>query len=168
MLRLAGLLLIAACCSGAGMLASCRLSGRVLALEGCMGFLEALCQELRYTLARTEDLLLALGERGSFSQLDFVRESARLTGEGMEFPLAWKQAVERSALPLDKEDRRVLNQVGELLGASSAEGQLSQLAHCQRLLGQQREAAQAEKASKGNLFRSLGVLGGAAVFILMI
>lgn len=168
MLRLAGLLLIAACCSGVGLLASFRLSSRVQALEGCLGFLEALCEELRYTLARTEDLLLALGERASFVQLDFIREAARLTGEGMEFPAAWKRAVEGSSLPLEAADRRVLSQVGELLGSSSAEGQLSQLSHCRRLLAEQREDALAQKASKGNLFRSLGVLSGAGLFILLL
>lgn len=72
--------------------------------------------------------------------------------------------VDGSALPLEPEDRRVLGQVGELLGASSAEGQLAQLAQCQRLLEEQRAQAQEEKTSKGNLFRSLGMLGGAGLF----
>lgn len=125
MLRLAGLLLIAACCSGAGILASCRLSNRVLALESCLSFVQALCEELRYTLARTEDLLLSLGSGGRFAKLDFIGNAARLTKEGMDFPTAWHTAVDGSALPLEPEDRRVLGQVGELLGASSAEGQLA-------------------------------------------
>ncbi|PWL62543.1 MAG: hypothetical protein DBY34_03020 [Oscillospiraceae bacterium] len=168
MLRLAGLLLIAACCSGAGILASCRLSNRVLALESCLSFVQALCEELRYTLARTEDLLLSLGERGRFAKLDFIGNAARLTKEGMDFPTAWHTAVDGSALPLEPEDRRVLGQVGELLGASSAEGQLAQLAQCQRLLEEQRVQAQEEKTSKGNLFRSLGMLGGAGLFILFL
>ena len=162
MLRLAGLLLIAACCSGTGILASCRLSNRVLALESCLSFVQALCEELRYTLARTEDLLLSLGERGRFAKLDFIGNAARLTKEGMDFPTAWHTAVDGSALPLEPEDRR------ELLGASSAEGQLAQLAQCQRLLEEQRAQAQEEKTSKGNLFRSLGMLGGAGLFILFL
>lgn len=168
MLRLAGLLLIAACCSGTGILASCRLSNRVLALESCLSFVQALCEELRYTLARTEDLLLSLGERGRFAKLDFIGNAARLTKEGMDFPTAWHTAVDGSALPLEPEDRRVLGQVGELLGASSAEDQLAQLAQCQRLLEEQRAQAQEEKTSKGNLFRSLGMLGGAGLFILFL
>ena len=86
----------------------------------------------------------------------------------MDFPTAWHTAVDGSALPLEPEDRRVLGQVGELLGASSAEGQLAQLAQCQRLLEEQRAQAQEEKTSKGNLFRSLGMLGGAGLFILFL
>ena len=86
----------------------------------------------------------------------------------MEFPQAWQQALEESNLPITPEDRRILGQVGDLLGSFDAEGQLSQLAYCQTLLQQQYQQALTEKNTKSQLFRSLGVLSGVGICILLL
>ncbi len=123
--------------------------------------MQALCEELRYTLARTR-ICFSPGERGRFAKLDFIGNAARLTKEGMDFPTAWHTAVDGSASLWNRRTGGFLAR-GELLGASSAEGQLAQLAPVPAPLEEQRQA-QEEKPPRGTCSRSLGCWG-AGLFI---
>ena len=158
MLRLAGLLLIAACCSGTGILASVPVyPTRVLAL-GCLSFVQALCEELRYTLARTEDLLLSLGS-GKVRQVGLHRQCGPASPKrGWISP---RRGTPRWMVPPSLWNRRTGGFLarGELLGASSAEGQLAPLAPVPAPFGGAARPGPGGKTSKGNLFPQLGMLG---------
>lgn len=95
---------------------------------------------------------------------------------GALFPQALAhQAGGRGGKGLAIHKRQRLDIHAHLMGGESHSSQTShglgeddQLAQCQRLLEEQRAQAQEEKTSKGNLFRSLGMLGGAGLFILFL
>lgn len=88
----------------------------------------------------------------------------------MPFPDAWKQGLQetKQQMNLEQEDWSILSMIGGLLGSMDAKGQLNELTMVQSMLTQNLEAAKQSQTEKGKLYRSLGVLSGIGLAILMI
>lgn len=144
------------------------LSGRVSELENAILFLEKTQTFLKYGQVPTEELLSRLSEQEKFQGLGFIKAALRLMQKGMPFPVAWKQALlEQRGGKLKPADRDILTGVGDILGGSDAESQISGLELTAELLRQNYKEALEEKNTGGKLYRSLGFLIGigAAIFI---
>ena len=82
---------------------------------------------------------------------------------------AWEAAV-RSNLPytaLNSDDQEVLVSFGKMLGQSDVEGQMRNIDLTIEQLRLQQEKAEGARKKSAKLYRSLGLLGGAAVVILL-
>lgn len=82
------------------------------------------------------------------------------------FHVAWTAAVERESA-LQPEERALLAELGEVLGTTDTDGQLSQLLLFQTRADVLVTQAQARYETKGKLYRTLGLLGGAAAAVLL-
>ncbi|MDD2955215.1 MAG: stage III sporulation protein AA [Oscillospiraceae bacterium] len=98
-----------------------------------------------------------------------TREDAEAVRQGVPFPQAWVQAVEKEEkrLALSPQDTGCLRQWGDFLGAADLESQLEQLRLARAVLERQREEAWERQNSLGRLYGTLGVLGGAFAVILL-
>lgn len=108
---------------------------------------------------------LAAGGRGEFAQ--HLRKCA---AEETDMRKAWARAVKELSgrAYCGEEELAILSELGEKLGTCSAEGQLSLLrlysVRLDRLYGQATENAD----KKGRLYRSGGILAGAAAAVLLL
>ena len=66
------------------------------------------------------------------------------------------------------EEKHILLDLGNLLGTTDIEGQLSCISAQLALMSSLREQRAAEYRQKGRLYRSLGVMAGISVGIIMI
>ena len=79
----------------------------------------------------------------------------------------WRKALDgQRDIPID--ERRILSRLGELLGTSDIEGQLSSIALLEDELMTVKERREENYRRRGKLFRSVGVLAGAMTGILVI
>ena len=158
----AGLLL----CTGvlAGCAAARRLERRAALLRLLRRLLTEMMQELADTLPLTAELLKHLAANPLFLPLQFLQEAAT---EADHFPQSWQNAVNRdTALPADAAS--VLVTVGQTLGSMPLEGQLAALRLCLERLGTLQTEAETRAAEKGNLCRSMGILGALFFTILLL
>lgn len=69
---------------------------------------------------------------------------------------------------LKAEERNILSELGRNIGKSNTEGETAVLALAQTRLESVLESASEEKKRKGRLYRTLGIMLGAAVGIMLI
>ena len=142
---------------------------RVRALECCITLVELIKAELLYTLAQPASLMRELQKRQAVKELSFLSRCDTLCRQGIAFPIAWRESVQESGktMSLLAEDNELLLQMGELLGSTSLQGQIDQLERLKEQFHLQRERALEKYQTSGRLYRSLGILGGLAVVILL-
>ena len=169
-LKTAGLALIFIVCSAAGVAAAARLSRRVSQLESILGAVSFIATEIRYFSSPVEDLLDKACRSNEFGRLkifDICRTRMELT---RDFEASWATAVQdaRPYLCIDDGDAQVLTQFGGELGKTDVEGQLANCSRCEELLSVRLASAREDRACKGRMYRSLGVLAGVFLVILFI
>lgn len=171
MLKLMGLGVIIVSCIVTGQLLSMQLEARLRDLEGIAAALRALCTEIEYARKPLPVAWKELAERyGGSAGVLFARASQLFgTDETPTAGSAWSLAVRdrRDQLAINEEDVRVLLTLGPVLGTSSGDDQVRHLRLVDERLEEQIAWARADSRRRGRLCRSLGVLGGILVAVIL-
>ena len=81
---------------------------------------------------------------------------------------AWKQAIDNTELNISKEDKEVLKSLSKLLGKTSIEGQISEIELTSEFLDTQIKKAELEQTKNEKLYRTLGLVGGLGLVIILL
>jgi len=166
MLKTLALALLFLACGGTGAMISRGMLLRVRELERGLRMIASLRAQLQFSRPPLPQMLAEVC--GQSQRPAFLPHCLARMGEGIAFPLAWHGAVESHGGPgLREEDRQQLLALGELLGASDAEGQREALLVQESLLQTQLEQARARRDTCGRAIFMLGILGGLTVMILL-
>ena len=159
-----GIVLAASCC---GIYFSAALKDRIISLKRISCMLEEIFILLKYRSATVYEILETLRRDERFAELSFLNEQ-KFSADN-SFQQVWCEAVERN-IPkgLKKSDAELLSDVGRKLGTSDLEGQLSALELRQAELNSAISAAEEEYRRKAKLYRSLGVLAGVFIAIMLV
>lgn len=163
-MKLLGAMLLLGAGTLLGSRAAKQLECRARFLRLLRQLLDALRTELRSTLPLTADLLRKTAAQPAYAGLHFLQRAA---ADADRFPLSWEDALLHDS-SLDPDMRAVLETVGQTLGSTTLEGQLSALQLCQERLAAMQSDAEAIAKTKGNLYRSMGVLGAMFFVILLL
>jgi len=164
MLKTLALALIFLACGGTGALISRGMLARVRELERSLQMVASLRAQLQFSRPPLPQMLAAVC--GQSQRPAFLPHCLARMREGMAFPAAWRAAVEAGA-GLRGEDRLPLLSLGELLGASDAEGQREALLVQEALLQTQLDQARARRDTRGRASLMLGILAGLTLMILL-
>lgn len=144
---------------------SARLSKRVTELENAISLVGLLGSTLRYTMAPMETVVGRLSAMADMPA--FLERCHALCAAGGVFPTAWALALAQTPTALDDDDRKVLLHLGTVLGATDLDGALGELDYAGFLLKQRYGEAKARKQQLGTMYRTLGVLAGVGIVILL-
>ena len=150
-----------------GMYFSAALKNRVIALKRMNYMLEEIYIMLKYRSATVYEIAEALSRDQRFAEFGFLQELA-FSSEST-FQQSWCEAVENH-IPngINKSDSELLMNIGRQLGTSELEGQISGVKLWQAELDSALAAAQEEYSRKAKLYRSLGVLTGVFIAIMLV
>ena len=81
---------------------------------------------------------------------------------------AWNMAVDTNILSINEEDRSILKNLSKLLGQTDIDGQINQIELTSRFLDEQIAKAEKEKAKSEKMYRTLGMVIGLAIVIILI
>jgi stage III sporulation protein AB len=136
--------------------------------------LQALMQMLENEMSYLSNLLSEAFNRiysGSDSDTAILfREAAnKLSTAGITAAEAWERATEENyiKLSLNKEDKAILLAFGKMLGNSDLEGQLNNIRLVTSQLRHQEIKAEEMKRKNEKMYRSLGVLSGLAIAVVL-
>ncbi|MCM1334584.1 MAG: stage III sporulation protein AB [Bacteroides sp.] len=144
-----------------------RLKKRVEQLRLLIGTLEECSALMRYRALPTDELIRALCARPALSGSAFLRLLGDETEGETALREAWSRAAEEAPY-FSEDDRRILFYLGERLGTTDSDGQLSLFALCRTFA--EKNLADAEEAyrGKGTLVKKTAILCGAAAAILIL
>lgn len=80
---------------------------------------------------------------------------------------AWNNSVEENE-NFNDEDKEILKMFGKLLGKTDKKGQLSEIDITQEFIEKQIEKAEQEKIKNSKLYKTLGVISGVGIIIILI
>jgi stage III sporulation protein AB len=172
MIKIAGALLVLLAFSGLGNAYASDVRRRLKALYQCRNLAILLQGQIRYAgLDLAESLTEASGHLdGPFR--DFCRNLAEKikTMPGQDIATLWRYHTERDLKEsgMKKEDRELFAEIGVMLGYLDGESQYRHLENYRERLDRAIGQAETETASKCRLYRSLGVLGGMFLTILLL
>lgn len=163
------IMLAASFCVFIGIVKSSALKNRALELLEVSLMLEKIEVYLTYEKLPTKEIVQALAENESLSRLKFLRDCMTTTNENIPFPVIWRQALEenKNNMDLTADDRKIIHMLGTNLGSSDVKTQLNSIEMLKNLTKQALDEAQQGKEQKGKLYRSLGVLGGIGITLLL-
>ena len=106
-------------------------------------------------------------KRENFSELGFISKLSDEYSAEIDFHSQWRRLLTNEA-DIPHEEKRILLDFGELLGTSDIDGQLDGITALRSLMQERYEQRSAEYHSKAKLYRSVGVLTGVMVGIMVI
>lgn len=168
LLKITGLALVGLCAVLGGYSMSLKLMQRVKALELALAVLDAISAELGYSLAPPDALIARLAQRDDFAQIPYLVQCDALCRGGTAFPQAWRCAVQEAHGYLTAQDARILEGLSQVLGQCGLAETLTGIARAQGFLETALCEARDVARERGKLYRTLGMLSGAFLIILLI
>lgn len=167
MLKAVCIFVIILSASFGGMYFSSALKNRVVTLKRINYMLEEIYVMLRYRSATVYEIAESLSKDERFTEFAFLRDIAFSSGK--PFQQSWCEAVENH-IPcgINKSDTELLISIGKQLGTSDLDGQMNTIKLRQAEVGTAISAAEDEYSRKAGLYRSLGVLSGVFIAIMLI
>ena len=142
------------------------LSERVSSLERVLRLVGHLRDRLKFLRPSVRALVQNAAAVEDFGELGFLDSCRDMMETGMDFPAAWKQSARQAAVP-DKEAREILAGLGDILGGSDLESQLSAVALCENRLELRLSEARENAAQHKKLYCTLGALAGVGAAIIL-
>lgn len=164
-MKLFGCFILVVASGAIGYAASEQLSKRVARLRLLLRMVNDMMNLLRYTLPTVDEMLHMLMEQSCYASLLFLRNAANMESP-LCFPERWEKAILQQPMP--QEERTLLLHIGQTLGSTDLDGQLSALGLCKEQLNGLVQQAEEKQRSHAAMYRSMGLLTGLFLVILLI
>ena len=152
----------AGCVAGAAF--SLRLREKCLICNWIGDILRKTSIYIRYTGLDVYEIVEKL--KMELPEIEFIGKLPCRFEEGQNFHSLWQKALDDEELP--KEEYLLLSEFGNILGTSDIEGQLAAIASLTERAEQLRKTRSESYLRKGKMYRSVGVLAGVMVGILVV
>ncbi len=88
--------------------------------------------------------------------------------KGTNIHKSWEKTISKAESNLDNEDKKILIDMGKILGATDIDGQVSNIRITSSFIDKQIEKAEKEKEKNVKMFRTLGIVSGLTIIIILI
>lgn len=157
---------------GIGLLKAKTYENRVYHLQELITTLKVMESEMKYRLDPLPDLFLRISKVKNGMSAALLETAGTLLKNqtARDLPECWKEAVETAyrESALNKEDKRILADLGIELGRTDMESQSGMFQRTLSLLEAQAAEAAGEQKVKGKMYKSLGTAIGILIVILLI
>ena len=120
---------------------------------------------MQYQMSTLGELLDTFSNRSVYQEFQFLSQTAAHMQQQTPFVQAWSEQVQAEK-HLSPEVKEVLLELGEELGTTDLEGQLSALSQAHIQLQRFQNTYRVTYQKKGKLYRSLGLLAGLLLAVL--
>lgn len=150
-----------------GILFSKKYSKREKELKDMKSALNMFATKIKFTYEPIPNLFLEISNKigGNVGKI-FERASNRMKEESAG--AAWNNSFLDVPNNLLEEDVVILKNLGRLLGQTDLEGQISEIEVVSQFLNTQLENAKQEKLKNEKMYRTLGIISGLAIAIILI
>lgn len=170
--KLAGCIIVIISCTFLGFMLSFECKKRPQQLRELQVLLQMLENQIGYLSDVLIDAFEKISRNGTSQACIFFNKSAEILKKdgSMGASQAWELSVRQNIrkTSLNREDEEILIAFGKILGSSDIEGQIKNIRLVMEQLKLQEVKAEENRRSYEKMYRSLGVLSGVALVILLI
>jgi stage III sporulation protein AB len=172
LLKITGSIIVVLSCSFIGFVLSQDLKKRPGQLRELQGLLQMFENQITYLSDIIVEAFERISRAGRCEMCVFFSRTAEILKKdgSCGAPGAWERAVRECirATSLSKEDEEILHAFGRSLGNTDLEGQVKNIRLTLSQLKAQEEKAEENRDRNERMYKSLGLLGGAAIVILLL
>ena len=154
-------------CSLIGILISRKYTNRVNELKEFKNALNLFKTKIRYTYEPIPEIFSEISENISPCVSTVFKQAAGKM-DVLAAGEAWNLALKMDNLNINEEDRNALKNLSKLLGKTDLQGQLSQIEMTSDFLDEQILKAERERNKNEKMYRTLGMILGMAIVIILI
>lgn len=162
------LLFVFAICSWIGFLFSRQYQYREKELKELKNAFHLLETKIRFTAIPLPEIFEEIAKTSSVTTIAELFRKASCQMQEKNAKEAWEIAVEQMEGNLKEEDRRMMKEFGRLLGKTDIDGQMSQIELTKSFLEEQIEKAKLDRKKNEKLYKSLGMVAGLAIVIVLV
>lgn len=152
-------------CSYLGLEKSKNYSKRVEELQRIKNGLNFFKSKIEFTYEPVKDILEGISNSVYQNEENiFYKAKQYMTKNNVN--IAWNNAVDEET-KISKEDKDILKMFGKLLGKTDKKGQISEIDLSLNFIEKQIQKAESEKNKNAKLYKSLGVLIGCGITIIL-
>lgn len=170
--KIAGSVIVLLSCSFIGFVLSNDLKKRPRQLRELQGLLQMFENQIAYLSDVIVEAFERISRVGRCETCIFFSRTAGILREdgSCGAPAAWEKAVRECIrlTSLNKEDEEILSAFGKSLGNTDLEGQIKNIRLTLSQLKVQEEKAEEYRNRNERMYKSLGLLGGATIVILLL
>lgn len=161
------LIIIAFLSSYIGIIISNKYKNRVYELKEIKKALSIFETKIKYTYEPIPDIFKEISKNLK-PNIGQIFENASIKMENNTAKYAFNQAIEESSSSMNKEDLEVIKGLSKLLGKTDIDGQVNQIVLTNKFIDAQIEKAQIEYEKNAKMYRTLGVISGLALIIILV
>ena len=150
-----------------GILSASKYKNRVVDLKEMQSALNMLETKIKFTYSPLPDIFEEISEHVN-PNISHVFRMASIKMDSMNATDAWEQAIDISYTNLNKEDISTVKGLGKLLGKTDVEGQISEIELVKKFLEIQIDKAENECNKNEKLYKTLGIVSGMGIVIILI
>lgn len=150
-----------------GMLISSKYKNRLNDLKELKSILNIMNTKIRYTYEPIGEIAFEISQMNNTNVGKLFGEFSSLL-KTRTITEAWNIAIDTYGNNFSKEDKNIIKGLGKMLGKTDMDGQLSQIAQTHEFLYMQIEKAEKDKQKNEKLYKSLGMVIGIAIIIILI
>lgn len=154
-------------CSLIGILVSKKYINRVNELKEFKNALNLFKTKIRYTYEPIPDIFKEISENVN-SNISEVFKNAANKMDILTAGDAWNLALKIDTLNINDEDRNVLKNLSKLLGKTDLQGQINQIEMTSDYIEEQIQKAEKERNKSERMYRTLGMIIGMAIVIILV
>lgn len=170
--KIAGSIIVILSCSFLGFILSRDCSRRPQQLRELQGLLQMFENQISYLSDIITEAFERIGRVSGSGTGIFFNKTVEILKDGIisNASEAWEQAVKQCirTTALNREDEEIMLSFGKLLGNTDIEGQVKNIRLTLGQLELQESKAEESRKRNENMYRSLGMLGGIAVVIVLL
>ena len=151
-------------CSLIGILISKKYVNRVNELREFKNALNIFKTKIKYTYEPLPEIFAEIIDSNISSVFKTASDKMNICAAGE----AWDLALKMDELNIDEEDRNILRNLGKLLGKTDMQGQVNQIEMTSDFLDKQIRKAENQKDKSEKMYRTLGMIIGIAIVIMLI
>lgn len=159
--------LIVAITTYIGILISKKYVNRVKQLKDLKLKLLELKNKMKFTYEPLGNIFLELSKNGEEKVRNVFKE-IYINMNKKSLKEVWNKAFDSEQLSFTKEDREIIKELGNLLGKTDLEGQVSKLEVTDLFIDMQIEKGENERRKSEKMYKSLGVIFGIALVIILV
>lgn len=166
-IKLIGMIIITASTTLTGIYASNQLSEHKKRIQVMILMIDRIASLIEFRALKTGDILKTIASDKSFESLEFLKTADEYYNKGYSFYESWNQAVMSDEKAGDEEKQQLIT-LGNSLGTSNIKGQLSMLKIYRQNMENIFNTFSQESMNKGKLYRSLGILAGVFISVMLV
>lgn len=138
----------------------------LISIKSALNILE---NKIRFTQAPLEEIFKNISHNCSEKNIKniFEKISADIN-QNKNIHKSWENTINKIETNLNNEDKKILIDMGKILGATDVEGQISNIKITTSFIDKQIEKAEEEKCKNVKMFRTLGIVVGLAIMTILI